>query len=252
MDSNIVHVPTPYNSQFQRETCMHLSSASLPPMYQIFGLDFHDRPHFFANFSTVRCIFDFHSPLQFLLLCNLHYPQTWWCVHTVFLKTIFLIFSYRPTPCEDDSPQQAIARYQRVRFFAGIYHLLTTVVLTKRDILHIFPIRSWKRVWSVCISFKFFSSMAFTSYYWPQPTVFGAVCSEYLEANLRLIWGLAQCHLIPITSSIGKTHPWLRRMLFTRNHLLHQVVPTPRGTQFLRWSQSTWSVWEHDLGGLVW
>jgi hypothetical protein len=133
-------------------------------------------------------------------------------------------YSYKPTPCEDDSPQQAIAKYQHVRFFPGIHHLLTVVVLTKRNILHIFPIRYWTRVWSVCIFLKFFSSMAFTSYYWHQPTVFGAVCSEYPEADLWLIWGLAQYHLMPITSSIGKTHPWLRRMLFTRNH------PTPRGT----------------------
>jgi hypothetical protein len=55
--------------------------------------------------------------------------------------------------------------------------------------------------------FKFFPSMAFTSYYWPQPTVFRAVYSEYSETNLRLIWGLAQCRALPITSSIGKAEP---------------------------------------------
>jgi hypothetical protein len=71
MDSNIVHVPTPYNSPFQRETCMHLSSAFLPPMHQILWLGLvHDRPHFLANFSTVRSILDFHSPFILFFLYN--------------------------------------------------------------------------------------------------------------------------------------------------------------------------------------
>jgi len=86
------------------------------------------------------------------------------------------------------------------------------------------------------------------------------ILGQCVLSILRLIWGWLVADLRPRTVPCtaynfehwkGRTHPWHRRTLFTRNHLLHPVVPTPRGTQFLTWSQSTWSVREHDLGGLV-
>jgi hypothetical protein len=109
----------------------------------------HDNPHFLANFSTVRSILDFHSPFQFLFfyffcVIPVHYitPEPNDAFILSSQKQFPSFYSYRSTPCDDDSPQQAIARYQRVKFFPGIRHLLMAVVLTKRNILHIFPIRS--------------------------------------------------------------------------------------------------------------
>jgi hypothetical protein len=211
-----------------------------------YGFDVHDRPHFFTNFPTVRSILNFHSPFILFSGIPMHYTQTW-SIHTVFPKIISLILLLhyaRTTLLNKPLPGSSMSGC-----FSGIHHLFTVVVLTKRNIPHIFPIRSWTRVWSVCIFLKKFLSMAFTSYYWPQPTVFREACSEYPEADLRP--RTVPCTAYNFEHWKGRTHPWHRRMLFTRNHLLHPVVPTPRGTQFLRWRQSTWSVQEHDLGELV-
>jgi len=104
----------------------------------IFGLDFHDRPHFFANFSTVD------QSLISIAHCNFCC-----CVIPVHITPepddAFILSSQKQFPSfshTDLHCARMILLNQRVRFFAGIYHLLTAVVLTKRDILHIFPIRS--------------------------------------------------------------------------------------------------------------
>lgn len=222
---------TPYNSPFQRKR-VEAKSAFLPPMHQMPWLRVIHDGHMFLLISQPLDQSDepeaeIHSSSQ-IRHSSFYFPSSTVRGHGLSGSSV-------------------------TGFFPGIHHLLTAVVLTKCNILHIFPIRSGKRFWSVCIFLKVFSFNSFyflllTSTYWFWGSVFWVSCG-WVVADLRP--RTVPCTVYNFEHWKGRTHPWHRRMLFTRNQILHPVVPTPRGTEFLRWSQSTWSVREHDLGGLV-
>jgi hypothetical protein len=143
-------VPTPYNSQFQRYTCMHVSSAfSIPDASDgIMALMFT-----IGKLHPIIVLRMHQCPFILFFGIRMHYTRTW-SIHIVFPKIISLILPLhcaRTTSLDKPLPGSTVSGC-----FSGIHHLLTAVVLTKRNIPLIFRIRSWTRVWSVCIFLKSF------------------------------------------------------------------------------------------------